>query len=341
MLSFVNDYSAGAHPKVLNCLTETNLEKTVGYGEDEYCTKAKELIRKACSCPQAEIYFLQGGTQTNLVAIDTLLAPYEGVLTAATGHINVHEAGAIEYTGHKVLALPTPDGKISAAQVREYCESFYADEAHEHEVFPGMVYITHATELGGVYNIAELEALREVCDEYKLSLYMDGARLAYALACEKTDLTLPDIARLTDAFYIGGTKCGTLFGEALVFTKCNMPRGFVTRVKQHGAMTAKGRVLGIQFAALFTDGLYFEIGRHAMAMAEKLKKLFSDKGYEFFIDSPTNQIYIVLEKGKKKELAEKVMFSFWENIDSEHTAVRFVADWATTQEDIDELEKLL
>lgn len=341
MLSFVNDYSAGAHPAVLQRLIDTNAEKTVGYGEDAYCAQAKEKICAACACPAAEMYFLQGGTQTNQIAIDTLLYPEEGVITAATGHINVHEAGAIEFTGHKVLALPTDNGKLSAAQVRKFCESFYADESHEHEVFPGLVYITHATELGGVYTKAELTALREVCDEYSLVLYLDGARLAYALACPETDLTLPDIARLTDAFYIGGTKCGALYGEALVFTKNNLPRRFVTRVKQHGAMSAKGRLLGLQFDALFTDGLYLAIGRHAMDMADRLKKLFREKGYEFFIDSPTNQVYIIVENSVKEKLAENVVFSFWENIDSAHTAIRFVTDWATSEKDIEALAGLL
>ncbi len=341
MLSFVNDYSAGAHPKVFEKLAETNAIKTVGYGEDEYCAEAKEKIRAACECSDAQIYFLQGGTQTNQVAIDTMLSPVEGMLCAETGHINVHEAGAIEFCGHKVLALPSNDGRITARQVKDYCERFYADENYEHEVFPGGVYVTHTTELGGIYKKAELEALRRVCDEYSLTLYLDGARLAYALGCEESDMTLADIAKLTDAFYIGGTKCGALFGEALVFTKNNMPRHFVTRVKQHGAMSAKGRLLGVQFSALFTDGLYTEIGREAVRKANAIKKILKDKGYELFIDSPTNQIYVAVDNAKKKELAENVMFSFWDNIDEEHTAIRFVTDWATKDENIAALEKLL
>ena len=341
MLSFVNDYSAGAHPKVFEALAKTNAVKTVGYGEDEYCEAAKEKIRAACECPEAQIYFLQGGTQTNQIAIDTMLAPCEGMLCAATGHINIHEAGAIEFCGHKVLALPTENGKITAEQVRDYCVRFYADESHEHEVFPGGVYITHATELGGIYSKEELTALREVCDEYKLVLYLDGARLAYGLGCKENDLTLSDIARLTDAFYIGGTKCGALFGEALVFTKNNMPRYFITRVKQHGAMSAKGRLLGIQFDALFTDGLYLEIGRQTVDKANLIKKILKEKGYEFYIDSPTNQIYIVVDDKKKAELSEKVVFSFWEYLGENRTAIRFVTDWATTEQDIGELEKLL
>ena len=341
MLSFVNDYSAGAHPKVFEALAATNAVKTVGYGEDEYCAAAKEKIRAACECPGAEIYFLQGGTQTNQIAIDTMLAPCEGMLCAETGHINVHEAGAIEFCGHKVLALPADNGKISAEQVKDYCMKFYADESHEHEVFPGGVYITHATELGGIYSKAELEALRRVSDEYGLVLYMDGARLAYGLGCRENDLTLADIARLTDAFYIGGTKCGALFGEGLVFTKNNMPRYFITRVKQHGAMSAKGRLMGVQFDALFTDGLYLEIGRQTVEKAELIKKILKEKGYEFFIDSPTNQIYIIVDNRKKAELAEKVVFSFWQYIDENRTAIRFVTDWATTEEDIRELKELL
>lgn len=341
MLSFVNDYSAGAHPKVFERLAQTNAVKTVGYGEDEYCAAAKEKIRAACRCPDAQIYFFQGGTQTNQVAIDTMLAPTEGMLCAETAHINTHEAGAIEFCGHKVLALPSADGKITARQVKDYCTAFYADENHDHEVFPGGVYITHATELGGVYTKKELEELRRVCDEYSLVLYLDGARLAYALACPESDLTLADIAQLTDAFYIGGTKCGALFGEALVFTKNNMPRRFVTRVKQHGAMSAKGRLLGIQFDALFTDGLYLKIGREALAKAERIKHILKSKGYELYIDSPTNQIYVVVDNVKKAELAENMVFSFWENIDERRTAIRLVTDWVVTEADIDELERLL
>ena len=341
MLYFVNDYSAGCHEKVMQRLVETNLEKQAVYGEDIYSLSAKEKIRKACDCENAEIVFISGGTQTNQLAIDSLLLPHEGVVCAESGHINVHESGAIEYTGHKVLTLPEHDGKIDAGELRDFMQRFYADENYEHCVFPGLVYITFPTEFGALYSRKELEALRKVCDEYKLSLYMDGARLGYGLACRENELTLADIARLTDAFYIGGNKVGALFGEALVFTKNNMPRHFITHVKRHGALMAKGRVLGVQFDALFTDDLYMEIGRHAMRLADKLRAAFEEKGYQFFKKTPTNQIIIVVDDEKKAELEKKVAFSFWEKLDEGHTAIRFVTDWATREEDVDALIELL
>ena len=341
MLYFVNDYSAGCHEKVMQRLVETNLEKQAVYGEDIYSLSAKEKIRKACDCENAEIVFISGGTQTNQLAIDSLLLPHEGVVCAESGHINVHESGAIEYTGHKVLTLPEHDGKIEASELRDFMQRFYADENYEHCVFPGLVYITFPTEFGALYSRKELEALRKVCDEYKLSLYMDGARLGYGLACKENELTLADIARLTDAFYIGGNKVGALFGEALVFTKNNMPRHFITHVKRHGALMAKGRVLGVQFDALFTDDLYMEIGRHAMRLADKLRAAFEEKGYQFFKKTPTNQIIIVVDDEKKAELEKKVAFSFWEKLDETHTAIRFVTDWATREEDVDALIELL
>ncbi|MBQ8217787.1 MAG: low specificity L-threonine aldolase [Oscillospiraceae bacterium] len=341
MLYFVNDYSAGCHEKVMQRLAETNLEKQAVYGEDIYSLSAKEKIRKACDCENAEIVFISGGTQTNQLAIDSLLLPHEGVVCAESGHINVHESGAIEYTGHKVLTLPEHDGKIEASELRDFMQRFYADENYEHCVFPGLVYITFPTEFGALYSRKELEALRKVCDEYKLSLYMDGARLGYGLACRENELTLADIAELTDAFYIGGNKVGALFGEALVFTKNNMPRHFITHVKRHGALMAKGRVLGVQFDALFTDDLYMEIGRHAMRLADKLRAAFEEKGYQFFKKTPTNQIIIVVDDEKKVELEKKVAFSFWEKLDETHTAIRFVTDWATREEDVDALIELL
>lgn len=341
MLYFVNDYSAGCHEKVMQRLVETNLEKQAVYGEDIYSVSAKEKIRKACNCPEAQIVFISGGTQTNQLAIDSLLLPHEGVICAESGHINVHESGAVEYTGHKVLTLPEHDGKVDADELRDYMQRFYADENYEHCVFPGLVYITFPTEFGALYSRKELEALRKVCDEYKLSLYLDGARLGYGLACRENELTLADIAELTDAFYIGGNKVGALFGEALVFTKNNMPKHFITHVKRHGALMAKGRVLGVQFDALFTDDLYMEIGRHAMRLADKLRAAFEEKGYQFFKKTPTNQIIIVVDDEKKAELEKKVAFSFWEKLDEGHTAIRFVTDWATREEDVDALIELL
>lgn len=341
MLFFVNDYAAGCHEVILNRFIETNRDKTPGYGEDAYCSSAKEKIRKAIACPDAQIFFFAGGTQTNQICISGLLRPFEAAICADTAHINTHESGAVECTGHKVISLPGKNGKLDAADLESYMVRFLSDENREHSVYPGLVYITLPSEVGSVYTKAELQELRRVCDRFDLRLYLDGARLACALACESCDLTLPDIAQLCDAFYIGGNKCGALFGEALVFTKGNMPPHFVNHVKRHGALTAKGRVLGIQFDALFTDGLYFEIGRHAMKQANKLRQAFREKGYQFAIDSPTNQIFITLTDEKKAALEKQVAFSFWEKPDADHTVVRFVTDWATTDEDVEALIALL
>ena len=268
MLSFENDYSEGAHPKILQRFVETNLEQVPGYGSDPYCDSAKEKIRAACNCPDAEIFFLVGGTQTNAVVIDSMLQAYEGVVSAQTGHVNAHEAGAIEYTGHKVLSIPQYDGKMKASDLEAYLKTFWQDESHEHMVFPGMVYISHPTEYGTLYTKQELADLSAICRRYEIPLYLDGARLGYGLMSKHTDVTLPDIAELCDVFYIGGTKVGALCGEAVVFTKHHMPKYFVTHVKQHGALLAKGRLAGVQFDTLFTDNLYFEISKHAIEMAE-------------------------------------------------------------------------
>lgn len=273
--------------------------------------------------------------------IDSLLKNYEGVIAAQTGHVNVHEAGAIEFTGHKVLALPQKNGKIEPETLRAYMEAFYKDPSHDHMVFPGMVYISHPTEFGTLYTKAELTALSEICGEYGLPLFLDGARLGYGLMSLDTDVTLEDIARLCDVFYIGGTKVGALFGEAVVFTKKNAPRQFVTLIKQHGALLAKGRLLGLQFDTLFTDGLYFEISRHAIQMAERLKKGLREKGCKFLIDSPTNQQFVVLDQDTIRRLEEQVAFSIWEPVDENHTAVRFATSWATTPEMVDALLELL
>lgn len=341
MLSFENDYNVGAHPKLLEALGRTNLIPQTGYGADVFCENAKEKIRAACEAPQADIFFLAGGTQTNMVTIDALLKPYEGVIAPRTGHVSLHESGAIEYTGHKVLELEGADGKLSARVVRELLENFYADENYEHMVFPGMVYITHPTELGTLYTKEELTALSEVCREYNIPLYLDGARLGYGLMSKEAELTLPDIAALCDAFYIGGTKVGALCTEALVFPKGNMPKHFLTILKQHGALLAKGRLAGVQFDALFTDGLYFEIGKHAIERAEELKQVFREKGYRFWRASPTNQQYFIMENEVLEKLKNKVAFSFWERYDEKHTVVRFVTSWATTKEDIAKLRELL
>ena len=341
MLYFENDYSEGAHEKILQRLTETNMEHLSGYGADPYCSSAKDKIRSACQCPDADIYFLSGGTQTNQIVICSMLRQYEGVLSASTGHIGVHEAGAIEYTGHKVLELPQKDGKITASALSCYLENFYGDANHEHMVFPGMVYISHPTEYGTLYSKEELESVSQVCREYHIPLYMDGARLITGLACPENDLTLPDIARLCDVFYIGGTKAGALCGEAVVFTKQNTPAHFMTTVKQHGALLAKGRLLGIQFDTLFTDQLYQEIGRAAIETAAILKKGFQEKGYQLYNDSPTNQIFVILDDEKMEKLKKNVVFSFWEKADNTHTIVRFATSWATKKDEIKQLLSLL
>ena len=341
MLSFESDYIEGAHEKILQRLIETNMEKLSGYGSDKYCESAKEKIRKACDCPEAEIFFLVGGTQTNDTVIDSMLTKYEGVISAQTGHINAHEAGAVENSGHKVLGLPAHDGKIEAGELEKLLEDFWADDNHEHMVFPGMVYISHPTEYGTLYTKDELKQISSICREYQIPLFLDGARLGYGLMSYDTDVSIADIAKYTDVFYAGGTKVGALCGEAVIFTKKNMPKHFLTTVKQHGALMAKGRLLGIQFDTLFTDDLYFKISRHAIDMAEILKKGLREKGYTFFLDSPTNQQFIVLENGQMEELKKEVVFGFWEKADEDHTVVRFATSWATKQEDVEKLLELL
>lgn len=341
MISFESDYIAGAHPKVLERLAQTNMEPLSGYGTDRYCESAREKIKSACECPQADVHFLVGGTQTNAIVISAMLKEYEGVIAAKTGHVSLHEAGAIEYTGHKVLEIEQENGKISAEVLKQYLETFYGDENHEHMVFPGMVYISHPTEYGTLYNKKELMQLSEICREYEIPLYLDGARLGYGLMSSETDVTLSDIASLCDVFYIGGTKVGALCGEAVVFTKENTPKHFMTMIKQKGALLAKGRVLGVQFDTLFTDGLYFEIAGHAIRMAEKLKDMLRKKGYEFYIESPTNQQFIVIENKKLDELKQTVAVSFWEKYDESHTVIRLATSWSTTQEDMEKLEEVL
>ncbi len=341
MLSFTCDYTQGAHPKILERLLETNMEKLPGYGNDHYCESAKEKIKKACGCPDAEVWFLTGGTQTNATVIDSVLQKYEGVISAQTGHINAHESGAVEFTGHKVLTLPGHEGRIRAEELETFLKTFWADASHEHMVFPGMVYLSHPTEYGTLYTKAELEAISAICRNYEIPLYLDGARLGYGLMSYDTDVTLPMIAHLCDIFYIGGTKVGALCGEAVVFTKKNAPRHFLTLIKQHGALLAKGRLTGIQFDTLFTDDLYFQISRHAIEMAELLKKGFAERGYSFFLNSPTNQQFIILENGKLEDLQKKVAFEIWEPFDKEHTVVRFATSWGTTKEEIEELFSFL
>lgn len=341
MLSFESDYTIGTHQKILDRMQEMNLMQQKGYGSDVLCESAKEKIRTACQCPDAQIQFLVGGTQTNSIVIATMLARYEGVVAAKTGHVSVHEAGAIEYTGHKVIEIPEHDGKIDVTELKACLEAFWQDGNHEHMVFPGMVYISHPTEYGTLYSLKELQEISEVCHAYKIPLYMDGARLGYGLMSKDTDVTLPDIAKYCDAFYIGGTKVGALFGEAVVFTKKNMPKYFMTMVKQQGGLLAKGWLLGLQFDTLFTDDLYFEISKNAIDRAEELKELFKKNGYRFYLESPTNQQFFILENKKMEELQKKVAFSFWEKYDEDHTVVRFATSWATTKEAVEELGEII
>lgn len=340
MLHFDSDYMEGMSPEILKRLQEINYDKNAGYGTDEITESARAKVRTACAAPDADVYFLVGGTQTNATVIRSLLRPYQGVICAQTGHIATHEAGTIEYGGHKVITLPQAEGKISAEVIREYLTGFYADETFEHMVNPGMVYISHPTEYGTLYTKAELEEISAVCREYEIPLYLDGARMAYGLAAEGTDVTLPVIAACCDAFYIGGTKCGAMIGEAVVFPK-GAPKGFFTIIKQSGALLAKGWMAGIQFDTLFTDGLYYRNGQNAIRAAMLLKKGLLEKGYQLKLDSPTNQQFVVLENEKMEKLKEKVTFSFWENADAEHTVIRFATSWATREEDIRKLLELL
>lgn len=341
MLHFECDYTRGAHPQIIERLAETNLLSTPGYGEDEFCEAAREKIRSAIGKPDAAVYFLVGGTQTNATVIAHLLRPIEGVISADTGHINGHEGGAIESSGHKVISLKGENGKLSAKSVRNYLEGYYADEAWQHIARPGMVYISFPTEYGTVYSKSELEKLSEVCRDYGLRFFIDGARMGYGLAAEGGDVELSDIARLADVFYIGGTKVGALFGEAVVFPDPELGRDFFTISKQHGAVLAKGRLLGIQFDTLFTDGLYFRISQNAVQTASMLKKALREKNYEFYIDSPTNQVFVVLENSRLEELAEKAVFSRWEPYGETKTVIRLCTDWATTKEEIEELAECL
>lgn len=341
MISFENDYLAGAHPQILKRLAETNMIQEPGYGSDSFSAQAKEAIKKVIQCEDATVQFLLGGTQTNQIVIDAVLNKYEGVIAADTGHISVHEAGAIEFSGHKVLAIPGVEGKINAKEVDEYIETFYDDANYKHMVFPGMVYITYPTEYGSLYSKEELQALAKVCHKHNIPLYIDGARLGYGLVSEQADVTIADIAEISDIFYIGGTKVGALCGEAVVFTKNNEPKHFITQVKQHGGLLAKGRLLGVQFLELFSNDLYFEISKSAIELAQEIKEGFVQKGYQLYLDSPTNQQFIIMENEQVEKLKEKVNFAVWERFDKDHKIVRFVTSWATTKEDVVELLSLI
>lgn len=336
MLHFESDYIQTVHPEILEYFAKLGDKKLTGYGTDEICESAKEKIKEACGCPEAEIFFLTGGTQSNMVVIRSLLNLYEGVIAAETGHIATHEAGAIESSGHKVLPLPNHNGKVEPKEVRNLLETFFRDENHEHMVKPGMLYISHPTEYGTLYSKSELEELHEICSEYKIPIYMDGARLAYALASKESDVSLKDIAKYCDVFYIGGTKCGAMMGEAVVFPK-HLVDGFFTIIKQSGALLAKGWIAGAQFDALFTNDLYMRCGKNAIDLAEKLKTALKEKGYSFYLESPTNQQFIILENEQKKKLEEKIILSFWENADADHTVVRLATSWSTTEKELKEL----
>ncbi len=341
MISFESDYILGAHEKVIEALVRTNNEALPGFGNDYHTENAKHLIREACDAPDSDVFFLMGGTQANKTVIATMLKPFEGVIAPTTGHVSLHEVGAIEYTGHKVIEIQEKNGKLTAESVKIYLENFYGDENNSMMVVPGMIYVSHPTEYGTLYTKAELTALRELADEYGMRLFLDGARLGYGLMSRGTDLTLSDIAALCHVFYIGGTKVGALCGEAVVFAKGYTPERFHSLTKQHGAMTAKGRLLGVQFEALFTDGLYFEISRNAIDRAEEMKELFKSRGYEFLIDSPTNQQFIILTDDEMERIGKECRFCFWERVDSSRCAVRFATSFATTREDIEALAKII
>lgn len=337
MIYFNNDYAEGCHEKVLEALVRTNMEQTPGYGEDAYCTRAAEKIRGLCGREDAAVHFLVGGTQTNLTVIDAALRPHQGALCAQSGHIHVHETGAVEATGHKVLTVPSDDGKITAAQVERVVLAHRADASFEHTVQPKLVYISNPTELGTLYSLAELTALSEVCHQLGLYLFLDGARLGYGLAAKENDVSMEDIARLCDVFYIGGTKVGALFGEAVVITNPILAEDFRYLIKQHGGMLAKGRLLGVQFDALMTDNLYFDIAARADALADRIRETFNELGYSFLVPGVTNQLFPVLPDGLLEELAGKYVFCEQERVDATHRAVRFCTSWATSEENVEAL----
>ena len=335
MIRFECDYTTGAHPRILEALVNTNTEPCPGYGVDIHCERARDMLRELCQAPEAGVHFLVGGTQANATVIAAALRPHQGVLCAETGHIHVHETGAVEATGHKVLALPAEHGKITARQIDRYCQDHYDNEAWEHMVQPGMVYLSLPTELGTVYTLAELEEISQTARRWKLPLFVDGARLACGLAA--SDVTLPDLARLCDVFYLGGTKAGLLFGEAVVITNPALNKDFRYLIKQHGGMLAKGRLLGVQFEAFLTDNLFEEIGRQEVAQAMRLRQAFQDKGWPFFVDSASNQQFPILPNGAVAVLRHKYSFEVWEKVDQAHTAVRFCTSWSTTDQDVDAL----
>ena len=341
MISFDCDYNNGAHPKVLENLVKHNGAHPTPYGFDEFSEHAKQRIREACGMPDAQIFFLTGGTQTNATTIDSMLYQYEGVICVGSGHINVHEAGAVEFTEHKIITIADKDGKMEAKTLAKYLDDFYHDGNRDHAVHPGLVYITFPTELGTLYSARELDDIYQVCQRYGIPLYIDGARLGYGLMAEGSDITLPYLARHCDVFYIGGTKIGALCGEAVVFTNRQAHKHFFSIQKQHGAVIAKGALIGLQFEALFTDDLYFKLSEHAIKMAMRMKQIFQRKGIPFYVDSPTNQQFIVLPDTEVERLSQHVQFTHFGQTDKHCTICRFVTSWTTTEEEINELERLL
>lgn len=337
MIQFQCDYNEGAHPKIMERLMETNLCQTVGYGLDEYCNHARTLIKEACQTPDADVHFLVGGTQTNATVISSILRPFQGVICAETGHINVHETGAIEHTGHKCLALPAQGGKITASQINEVLQANADDPEPEHMVQPAMVYISFPTEVGTIYTKQELTDIYAVCQKFNAPLFIDGARLGYGLTSPECDVTLAEFAHLCDVFYIGGTKVGALFGEAVVITNPALKKDFRHVIKMNGGMLAKGRLLGIQFETLFTDNLYFQIAQHANNLAMKIRDAFRAKGFDFLMDSPTNQQFPILTNEQMNKLKDDFLFSVWQKMDDTHTAVRFCTSWGTKSENVDKL----
>ena len=337
MLLFNCDYSEGAHPRILERLSQTNLEQLLGYGSDPYCRQAAELIKKQCDTPQAHVHFLSGGTQANLIVLAACLRPYQSVISPVTGHINVHEAGAIESTGHHIETLPETNGKISAAQIAQLCKSHWESENPEFSPQPKTVYLSFPTEYGTLYTKQELQAIRRVCDENNLFLFIDGARLGYGLTAPGNDVALADLAALCDIFYIGGTKIGALFGEAVVITNPKLQKDFRYFMKQRGGILAKGRLLGIQFLSLFEDNLYLKLGQHANDMAALIKAACQKAGFASLCDSPTNQQFPILPNDILAELEQTYVFSHIKRMDNKHTAIRICTSWATRPEDVEQL----
>lgn len=341
MIFLANDYASGAHPSVLHAIVESNTEFLTGYGEDIYCERARAKIRESCDAPQADVFFIPGGTQANMIVLKALLGSCEGILAADCGHISIHEAGTIEAGGHKILALESADGKLTASAVSAFVEAFYMDRNHTQMVYPAAVYLSYPTEYGAIYSKEELYAIAATCREKGLLLYLDGARLGYGLAVPDADATLTDIAAVCDAFYIGGTKVGTLCGEAVVFPNGNAPKYFTTFIRQQGGLLAKGRLLGVQFDALFTGDTYVSICKPAICCADALRDAFRRKGYTFYVDTPSNQLFVIMSDTQLQRLQEHVVCRFWKKLDASHTVVRFVTSWATTADDIRQLEAVL